>query len=259
MTQVNLSRILALTTLGTALTLSSCTGAKPVAAPVTSSGASSQDAPSSTTLRTEKEPQTATPSVGYNLDIEKQSSSKPGDKNASQQPQAPAADEPTRCLTFSFRHQATPSHQPSPDCIEHQNRIALPEPLLTGSFDLNQLCIRVDGVAVQSVRNGNQLILAGTPRSNSVISVRGCPKVSQCKSDCQIVRDAVMDDLIGESDIDSEGYDAEAAKKLQQAMSADLKRELAQLDEDEINSNWVLSEGPELTQAQACNRKLSKK
>jgi hypothetical protein len=176
------------------------------------------------------------------------------------QPQkAQATEEPARCLTFSFRHQATAAHQPGPDCIEHQNRVEIPEALRTGSFDLSQLCVRVDGLAVAFIRKENHLVLAGTPRSNSVVSVRGCPKGHNCKADCRVARDAVMEDLVGDSEMESDGYDANAAKKVQQSFSADLKRELAQLDEDDINSSWVATDLPEPTQAQACNRKLGKK
>ena len=241
------STLLLLTLGGTLVALTSCTGSKPSSTEAPAIGSSATGAASTSESQnleatsgetTTQDTKAATPTSASTLEVK---------------------EEVAQCLTFAFRHQATPSHQPGPDCIEHQNRVEIPEALRNGKFDLNQLCVRVDGVAVQALRKENQLILAGTSRSNSLISVRGCPNGKLCMSDCRVTRDALLDDLVGESDVEADGYDAEAAKKVTQSLSAELKRELAQLDEDDINANWVQVDAPEKSNAQACARSAGKK
>ncbi len=168
---------------------------------------------------------------------------------------APVAEK--ECLTFSFRHQATAQHTPGPDCIEHQNRIKLPQAFTAARavYDINKLCVRVDGIAVRAVRNADELIVPGTPRSNSVISVRACPQGMNCTADCQVKRDDLMDDLAGETEGETDGWSQGAAQKVGRSMSQELKQELAKLDAEDINANWAQQDtGASTKAANSCSK-----
>jgi hypothetical protein len=160
--------------------------------------------------------------------------------------------EPAACLTFSFQHHAAANHTLGPDCAHHKNRIALPQEIRKGEHDLNHLCIRVDGVAVTSVRDKDTLILGAAPRSRSVITVRACRKGTQCQESCKIPKDELISDLAGESDPSEGGWDQESALKVNGALDDTIKRELAALDEEEVSKEWSLDGAPTELIAGSC-------
>lgn len=152
--------------------------------------------------------------------------------------------EPAACLTFTFQHHAAAQHSLGPDCAHHKNRIALPEEVLKGEHDLNHLCVRVDGIPVMSVREKNTLILGGTPRSRSVISIRACRRGVNCHESCKIPKDELIQELTESSDSSEAGWDNESALKVNGAIDDTIRRELAALDEEEISKEWSLDGAP---------------
>ncbi len=157
------------------------------------------------------------------------------------------------CLTFSYRHIAAAGHSPGPDCVHHKNRVELPEAFQNPTMELNKMCVRVDGVPVAFLREGKRIFLAGTPRSRSVISLKACPKGTQCTDDCKIPRDDLLDEIAGGSEGSADGWDADSAKKVTSALSEEIRRELASLDDEQVNSDWVREDAATKTKIQACS------
>jgi|GEM_PF-1979993 len=174
------------------------------------------------------------------------------------EPIAPSVPEPASCLTFSFQHHAAPKHAIGPDCAHHKNRIALPQEILKGEHDLNQLCVRVDGVPVMSVREKDTLVLGAAPRSRSIISVRACRKGTRCQESCNVPKDELMEELAGDSDASENGWDTESALKVHGAVDETIKRELAALDDEEISKEWSLEGAPTEHLAASCHSNVKK-
>lgn len=185
-----------------------------------------------------------------------QPQAKPEADHISKAEQAPAAP---ACMTFAFQHQASAKHTPGPDCAHHKNRVNLPEAILDGHHDLNHLCVRVDGVPVVFLREGNSITVGAAPRSRSMISVSACRKGVTCSESCNVPKDELMNELAGESSDAATGWDEDSAIKVNGAIDDEIKRELASLDEEEISKDWAVEGQPTQLPALACASRTGKK
>jgi hypothetical protein len=150
------------------------------------------------------------------------------------------------CFTVTYTHKKMMSHSSEETCSHHKNVFKLPH----DKVNPKSICVRLNGTPVRFSMNKkapSEIMLAAIAGPDAKITARYCVGKNTCNEECVIPRDSFMDAIGGTEDMantqigqwSAEADEAEA--KHTAKLNADLKKELADLDESAPGTSEGLS------------------
>jgi hypothetical protein len=171
----------------------------------------------------------------------------------------PKEPDPT-CFTELFAHNKTKGHESDDACGTHLNLLTLKQPL--SELNSKSICVKADGKPVRFKIKNDKILVGAIAGPQTQFSVRYCIGKVTCDAlkDCEIAKD----ELLGVLGADTDSLEGESPTitndEVHQKLAPEVKRALAQLDQQDSFQGWKSDRTPELAcQTQRITKSTQKK